>query len=86
MGSALVTGAADKNALFATWLETEAKAAVARTRVLMEQLAQRKFAIVVGHVWFSDFASMDDSTLNVEVPGYGTVPVTATLKDIQVEK
>lgn len=82
--SPLFTGAADGNALLVTWLESEAKAAVKRTRELMEELAQSKFAIVVGHVWFTDLPSIDVTSLDVEVPGYGAVPVTATLKSVEV--
>lgn len=82
--SPMFTGAADGEALLVTWLESETKAAVKRTRELMEQLAQSKFAIVVGHVWFTDLASIDVSSLDIEVPGFGPVPVTATLKSVEV--
>lgn len=84
MSSPLYTSAADGNALLATWLEGEQKAIIAKTRELMEKLAQRKFSVVVGHIWFSDMASMDDNSLDIDVPGYGSVTVAATLKDIQV--
>lgn len=84
MSSAMFTSAADGNALLATWLEGEQKAIVAKTRELMEKLAQRKFSVVVGHIWFSDLPSMDDNTLDINVPGFGPVTVTANLKDVQV--
>jgi hypothetical protein len=50
----------------------------------MEMLAQRKFSVVVGHIWFSDLASLDDTSLEINVPDYGPVTVTANLKDIEV--
>lgn len=84
MGSAAYTGAADGSALLATWLEGEQKAITAKTRELMERLAQHKFSVVVGHIWFSDMPSMDDNTLDIEMPGYGPVTVTANLKDVQI--
>lgn len=84
--SPLFTSAADGNALLATWLETETKAIVKRTRELMEELAACKFSIVVGHTWFSDLGSLDNNVLDVNVPGFGSVPVTATLKAVQIEK
>lgn len=83
--SPMYTEAADANALLATWLETEQKAIVAKTRQLIEQLAQRKFAIVVGHIWFSDLPDMDHNSLEVDVPGFGSATVTATLKDVNIE-
>lgn len=84
MTSPIYTGAASPDVLLAAWLESEAKAAVKRARELTQELAQSKFAVVVGHTWFSDLASLDENTLDVELPGFGSIPVTATLKDIQV--
>jgi hypothetical protein len=49
------------------------------------KMAQRKFAIIVGQVWFSDFASLDEDTLEVELPGFGKVSVTASLKETEIE-
>jgi hypothetical protein len=83
--SSLYIKAADQKALLGTWLESEAKAVVAQTRQLMQELAQDKFSIVVGHTWFKDMPSMDDNSLEVELPGYGAVAVTATLKETQIE-
>ncbi|MEX3984271.1 hypothetical protein AB4Y45_35530 [Paraburkholderia sp. EG287A] len=84
--SPVFTKAADGDALFKTWLETEQKAVIKRVRELTEMLAQRKFAIVVGHVWFSDLASLDDTALDIDVPDYGPVTVTAKLAEVQIEK
>jgi hypothetical protein len=78
--------AADQQALLATWVETESKAAVKATRELMCELAQNKFAIIVGHTWFSDMAGLDDNAKDVTLAGFGPVAVTATLKDVQIEK
>ncbi|GBG14437.1 iron-sulfur cluster carrier protein [Novimethylophilus kurashikiensis] len=86
MSSAVFTSAANGDALLETWLETESKAVTTRTRELQQELAKAKFSIVVGHVWFSDMASMDDNSLEVEVPGFGNAAVTATLKDVEIEK
>lgn len=84
MSSEAYVTAADSKALLATWLEGEQKAIVEQTRKLTEQLAQRKFAVVVGHTWFTDLPSMDDGTLDITLPGYGAVTVTAALKDVQI--
>ncbi|EEF22375.1 conserved hypothetical protein, partial [Ricinus communis] len=73
-------------ALLGSWIEAEAKAVVVKTRQLMHELAQNKFAVVVGHVWFTDMPSLDDNSLEVDLPGFGKVAVTATLKDVQIEK
>jgi hypothetical protein len=85
MGSDIYTKAADKNALIETWIVGEQQAAVARTRELIVKMAQRKFAIIVGQVWFSDFASLDEDTLEVDMPGFGKVSVTASLNETEIE-
>jgi Mg-chelatase subunit ChlD len=85
MGSDIYTKAADKNGLIETWIVGEQQAAVARTRELIVKMAQRKFAIIVGQVWFSDFASLDEDTLEVDLPGFGKVSVTASLNETEIE-
>jgi hypothetical protein len=85
MTSPAVKDAADRNALLKTWLTTEQESVVKRTRAATERLAQCKFAVVVGHTWFTDLASMDDTTLNVELPDYGPVSVTAKLAEKQID-
>jgi hypothetical protein len=85
MGSDIYTKAADKTSLIETWIVGEQQAAVAKTRELIVKMAQRKFAIIVGQVWFSDFTSLDEDTLEVELPGFGKVSVTASLKETEIE-
>ena len=76
--------AAEPNAALAEWLETEQQAAVHKVRALTVELAKRKFSVVVGHVWFADMTSLDDNKLDIEIPDFGKVTVTATLKEVQV--
>lgn len=85
MGSDIYKNAADKNGLIETWIVGEQQAAVNKTRELIVKMAQRKFAIIVGQVWFSDFASLDEDTLDVEIPDFGKVSVTASLKETEIE-
>lgn len=86
MASPMYTSAADPKALLGTWIESEARAVVLKTRELMQKLAQNKFSVVVGHVWFKDMPSLDDNKLDVDLAGFGPVQVTATLKDSEIEK
>jgi Mg-chelatase subunit ChlD len=85
MGSDIYKNAADKNGLIETWIVGEQQAAVAKTRELIVKMAQRKFAIIVGQVWFSDFSSLDEDTLEVDMRGFGKVAVTASLKETEIE-
>lgn len=81
--SAFSTAAASKTMLV-NWLDAEGKEIVKRTRELIQELAQTKFAVVVGHTWFTDLGSFENTSMEVEVPDFGKVPVTATLKSVQI--
>ncbi len=52
---------------FETWLEAQFKATQAQVRNLIFEMAQIKFAIVVGQVWFTEFTSLDENTLTLDL-------------------
>lgn len=77
--------ASNQTAVFQVWLETEAKAAVQKTRRLNTAIAKTKFAIVVGHAWFSDFSSLDENTLDFQPAGAPqSLTISAHLKDVEI--
>ncbi len=61
--------AADKEALFEKWVGDQAKQAVKETRRLQTEIAARKFAIIVGQVWFSDLGTFDVTKLKLDLGG-----------------
>lgn len=70
------------------WLETQTKLAIADKRELELEIAKEKFAVIVGQVWFPEFKSMDDNSLNVSYQyGKENVDVLASveLKEIEVK-
>lgn len=84
MDSPIYKSAADANALLGAWLAGEQANAVALTREKMNVLAKQKFAIVVGHTWFTDATGIEDNSRELDLPGYGSVTVTANLREIQI--
>lgn len=86
LASPIYQEAADQPGLLAGWVRGEQKAAVAAARKLTAELAQRKFAIVVGHTWFVDKTGLDDNSAEASLAGFGPVQVTATLSNVQIEK
>lgn len=58
--------AANKDKAFQLWLEDKQKAAVSTARKLIFELAQIKFAIVVGQTWPVEFASLDENSLEID--------------------
>jgi hypothetical protein len=76
--------AVESFANYKEWLENRKLGATATTRSYILKVAKIKFAISVGHVWFSEFASMDENSMTVKVAGKEFV-CTAELRDIEVE-
>ncbi|WP_087863738.1 hypothetical protein [Comamonas thiooxydans] len=73
------------NERLAGWLEIENASIINRTRELTLSMAKRKFAVVVGQIWFSDLGDRENTTLTVADPLLGNVTVTATLKTVEYE-
>jgi hypothetical protein len=69
LASDVYTKAKAKDALFEAWLEGQGKAATATTRALISEMARTKFAISIGQVWFTEFASLDECSLEITVDG-----------------
>lgn len=63
--------AGTKPALAAAWLEGMQKAAVAETRMALMEKAKLVFAIVVGQVWFKEWASLEENKMTVNFDGMG---------------
>ena len=70
--------AADK--AFITWIETKAKEQTAEVRKAMFGMAQTKFAVIVGQVWFSEWKSLDENSMTIKVDGQ-EIEATVELKE-----
>lgn len=66
------------------WLVGRRDTAVAMARGLMHQAAAIKYAILVGNVWFTEFASIDQCELTVILDG-NNVKATFVAREIEVE-
>lgn len=84
VASDIYTQSADQDALYKTWLESERHKAQQQVRTLSRELAKARMTMLVGHVWFPEFTSLDEGTLEVEVDGV-KYSVTAILKDLEIK-
>jgi hypothetical protein len=57
----------DKDADFLKWIDAKARDAISKTRDLLFEISQIKFAVVVGQTWFKEFSSLDENSLKVKV-------------------
>lgn len=69
LASDIYKKAADQPKVFEAWLDGQQKAATKTVRGLLFDMAQIKFSVIVGQVWFSEFKSLDENTLKITVDG-----------------
>ncbi len=89
-GSMMVTAVetcekASKEEGFEAFLRQKAGESVTRTRSLLRQIARVKFAVIVGQVWFSEFKSIEENTLNFSAPDGLVIPVTFKMEEVRVD-
>lgn len=66
------------------WLTGQTQAQIAATRGLIYQTSQIKFGILVGQTWFTEFKSLDETTLTVRIGGHDVVG-TCELREIEIK-
>lgn len=76
--------AADQDKAFELWLDKKAKETTAKVRDLLFEVARISFAVIVGQVWFTEFKTIDENSMDVTVAG-ATVNGTIELREIQIE-
>jgi len=76
--------AGDQNKALETWLSGKAKASKEACRKHIYDIAQTTFSLVVGQTWFSEFASIDENKMDIDVDGT-KVSCTVEMKEIEVK-
>lgn len=84
LASDAYTKASDKDKALQTYLDKEQKTARDATRKLIFDIAQTTFSLVVGQVWFSEFSSIDENEMTIDVDGQ-KIACKATMKDIEIK-
>ena len=75
---------ADKPKVFEAWLRGKQKALDNERRKQISAKAQQVFSIIVGQVWPSEFASLDENTMTLSLDGQ-SLACTLTAKEIDVK-
>lgn len=75
---------AARNDLLKVWLTNRKRDTIAVSRRLMREIAQIKFSVVIGQVWFQEFASLDENTLVMKFDG-ADVPCSVNLNEIEIK-
>jgi hypothetical protein len=66
------------------WLDGKLDATTAATRGCIFNKAQRVFSIVVGQIWFDEFASLEENTMTLKLDGNDLVGVVE-MKDVEIK-
>jgi len=70
--------------VFKAWLEGEQEAAKKKVRELLYQVSQIRFSVIVGQTWFSEFSSLDENSLDLDVGEDKPIAATVEMKEIEV--
>lgn len=55
------------------WIEGKKESYTAQTRGLIYQMAKMKFSIILGQIWFPEFKSIEENSMEIEVKLYPTI-------------
>lgn len=66
INSSIYIKSSNKENLLSCWLSDETKNAISVNRKIIKDIAFNKFALMIGHTWFTEFESLDDNSMNVE--------------------
>ena len=76
--------AKDKDKVYAAWLDDQLADAKTQVRKLLHEVSQIRFGVVVGQTWFTEFKSLDETTLDIKADGQ-TLTGTVEMKEIQID-
>ena len=74
----------DKNKVFEAWLHFQALTATKSVRALLGEMARTKFAIVVGQSWFTEFQSIDETTMAIKADDGSDLECRIEMKDVEI--
>lgn len=82
--SDVLAKAKDKDKVYAAWLNDQLDDAKTQVRKLLYEVSQIRFGVVVGQVWFTEFKSLDENTLDLTVDGQ-KLTGTLDMKEIEID-
>jgi hypothetical protein len=81
----LLVKANGRNNTVRAWLDIQADAAKAKVRDLIFKIAQTTFVLVVGQIWFKEFATLDETVYQLALDGGGTIQCEVEMREIQIK-
>lgn len=69
MSSDIYKSAPNQAELLGTWLDGKAKDATTKVRTMLYDMAQIKFSVIVGQVWFQEFKTLEENSMDLTLDG-----------------
>jgi hypothetical protein len=87
LASDIYQKAARKDAVLEAWLDGQQKAARDKCRELIFESAKATFTLIVGQIWFSEFSSLSEGSMEIPEIQVGGKPLSckAEMRDIQIQ-
>jgi len=83
LGSKVYANAKDQDKAFRQVLEDRQTQSKADVRRLLHQISQIRFSVIVGQTWFTEFSSLDENSLEIEVDG-AKIKGTVEMKEVEI--
>jgi hypothetical protein len=77
--------AADPKKVFEAWLDGQLDSSRKEVRRLLFEIAQIKFGVIVGQVWFTEFKSLDENSIEIDVGQPKKLACTLELREVETK-
>lgn len=76
--------ASNQGSLLETWIRDRFKESQGRVRQLLFEMSQIRFGVIVGQSWFSEFSSIEEDSMDLQVDGL-TLSCKVAMKETEVK-
>jgi len=78
------TAASDQDASLKSWIEAKFGEAQKSVRQLIFEMSQIRFGVIVGQVWFTEFSSIEEDSMTIQVDGK-SLECKAEQREVKIE-
>lgn len=77
--------AGDQGQVFEAWLDGKLRESRKEVRKLLFEIAKIKFSVIVGQTWFSEFSSLDENSMDLDVGEPKKLACVVEAKEVEVK-
>lgn len=84
LNSETYKNASKQTSLFETWIFDRFKESQSKVRQILFEMSQIRFSVIVGQTWFSEFSSIEEDSMDIEVDGI-TLNCKVQMKETEIK-